>query len=437
MIIVVGGGVAGMATALGLRDAGKQVLVLESAATAGGKVHTVTDGEWRVELGPMGILDDVPATQAMVQRLGLEIVRADDVAKRRYMVRDGLLQEAPSSPPKILTSKLLRPLEKLRLLGEVFTRRAQADEPLSEFFARHVGRSLADSLVDAMPSSVYAGDWTKLSTKSAFPRLWELDQRHGSLLRGMLAAERQRKRTGAERGRLMTLRGGMGTLSSSLAKTLGTDLRTGAKVQAIEAHNGQLHVRVDGESLAADRVILAVPAPQAAELTRFDALVSDAYRAIPMNGIAAVTLGFRRADLSHPLDAVGFLVPRAEGERLLGALWMTSTFPGEPQAPKDHVNLRCMIGGSTDPDILDLDDQALIEACLSSLQKHLGAQKPVFTRVDRWHEAIAQYELGHAERVETIEARGERVGVYSTGAALRGVGVNDILREARALTARL
>ena len=441
MIIVVGGGVAGMATALGLRDAGKKVLVLERAPHAGGKVTTVRDGDWRVELGAMGVLDDTPATQALLTRLGLDaqIVHASDDAKRRYLVRDGLMQAVPASPPKLLGSKLLRAGEKLRLLAEVFSRRSTVDdEPLADFLRRHVGRSLADAVVDAIPASVYAGDWTKLSTKSAFPKLWELDAKHGSLLRGMVAAERERKRAGLGRGRLMTLQGGMGTLPTTLAATLGDDLRTGAVVDAVERKGGELGVRSDGTWLPAERVVLAVPAPDAARLVAgLDAEMTDAFGAIPMNRIAAVTLGFRRADVRHALDGVGCLIPRAEGERLLGTLWMTSVFPVAGQAPADHVNLRSMIGGSTDPAAFDLDDQSLIEACLSSLRRHLGAGTPVFTRVDRWAEAIAQYEVGHSKLVETIESRGERLGVYSTGAALRGVGVNDVVREARALTARL
>jgi oxygen-dependent protoporphyrinogen oxidase len=231
----------------------------------------------------------------------------------------------------------------------------------------------------------------------------------------------------------------MGALSDALAAALGNDLRARAEVRALARRGSQLVVETDDAALEAERVVLALPPREAAAVTRpLEGALGDAFDAIPECALAAVSLGFRAADLPHPLDGFGFLVPRREGLRTLGCIFMTSVFPGCAQAPEGHVLLRCLIGGALDPGALALDDTALVTVARDDLARALAIRaRPACAHVVRWPRAIAQYTIGHAERVARIDARGQALGVFATGAALRGVGVNDVVRDAAALAERL
>jgi oxygen-dependent protoporphyrinogen oxidase len=442
-VVVVGGGVAGLTCALALRERGHEVIVVEREAQAGGKVRTERVGPWQVEWGPAGVLDNVPETMALFARVGVEPIVSSDASRRRFVVRDGRLRELPDSPPKLLVTRTLTVGEKLRLIGElrVPKRVTDGDETLAEFARRRFGADLAARFVEPIVSGVYAGDYARLSAASAFPRLVELERAHGSLLRGMVALERERRRAGLPRkpARLTTLRGGMGALPRALAARLDGALRTGEEALAIERAPSGLAVRTPSGALAADRVVLALPPDDAARLARpLDAAIADAYAAIPSVGVVAVSLGYARADVGHPLDGFGFLAPRAEKLRVLGVIWMTSAFPSAGQAPDGHVLLRCLIGGAHDPAAPALSDEELTAIAREGLRATLGlAAQPRFVHVLRWASAIAQYEVGHAARSAIVDERGRAIGLHACGAALHGVGVNDVIRDGLAVAERI
>jgi protoporphyrinogen/coproporphyrinogen III oxidase len=447
-VVVVGGGVAGLTCALALADRGHEVTCLEREAAAGGKVGTarVNDGagQWLVERGPAGVLDNSPPTQELYQRLNLssEVVISDDAARKRFLMRGRRLRLVPASPA-ILFSSVLPWSAKWRLIREPKAPPPPAgvDETVAEFARRRLGDEIAAGLAEPMVSGVFAGDYSRLSIASAFPRVVEMERTHGSLLRAMMAMEKARKADGRPREpvRLTSLRGGMGSLPAALAGALGDRLRTKASVHQLLRSGSGWTVQTDAGPLSADRVVLALPSDEAAELVKpIDAALSDAYSAIPLAGVVAVALGWARADVKHPLDGFGFLVPRREGVRVLGSIWMSSTFPSGQQAPDGHVLLRCMLGGAHDPAALELSDDELVAAAREALGLAIGLTiPPRFVNVQRWRRGIAQYEVGHAGRVATIEERARALGLLPTGSALRGVGVNDVIREARAAAERL
>ncbi len=447
-IVVIGGGVAGLSCALALADRGDDVVCLERESRAGGKVGTyhVSDGAGAllIERGPAGLLDNSPATAELYQRLNLssEVVVSDDAARHRFVLRGGRLREVPTSP-RIIFSSVLPWSAKWRLLREPKAPPppVAVDETIAELVRRRFGDEIAAGLAEPMVSGIFAGDYARLSVASAFPKIVEMERTHGSLLRALRAAEKTRKAEGRPRVpvRLTSLRGGMGTLPAALSQELGERLRTGITAQALERTSGGWSVRTAAGAIAAERVVLALPPDEAAELVKpFDAAVADAYAAIPLAGIVAVSLGYARDDVAHPLAGFGFLVPRREGLRLLGSIWMTSTFPTGQQAPPGQVLLRCMLGGTQDPAALALSDVELVTAAREGLRSTIGLTNPPrFVHVQRWPRGIAQYEVGHAGRVELIETRGRALGLLPTGSALRGVGVNDVIREARAVAEKL
>jgi oxygen-dependent protoporphyrinogen oxidase len=444
-VVVIGGGLAGLTSALALRDRGHEVQVLERERRPGGKVRTERIGEWQLELGPSSLTTNAPLTEALFARLGIdgEVIPSAEAAKHRFVVRDGKLREVPDSPPKLLTSRAISLADRWHILREPKAPPppADVDETVAEFAVRRFGPELARRLVEPMVTGVFAGDYAQLSVKSAFPRLVALEREHGSLVKALIALERARRSAGTARprGPLATLRGGMERLPAALAARLGDAVRTSTEVFGIERGTAGLTIRTSTGPITAERVILALPADDAARTCRsLDPMLADAYAAIPLAGVASVSLGYAVGEVKHALAGFGFLVPRIEGLRLLGALWMTSSFPGSKQAPSAHVLIRCLIGGALDPSALELSDEGLVACAREGLARAMDlTAEPCLTHVARWPSGIAQYVSGHAARVEVIEGRGVQFGVQATGAALRGIGVHDVIREAEAAAQRL
>jgi oxygen-dependent protoporphyrinogen oxidase len=369
-------------------------------------------------------------------------VLSDDAARHRFVLKRGRLREVSPSP-KIIFSPLLPWSAIWRLIREPKAPPAPpgVDETIAEFVQRRLGPEIAAGLAEPMVSGIFAGDYSRLSVASAFPKIVEMERAHGSLIRGAMALSKARKAEGKPRevARLTTLKGGLGSLPSALSRTLGERLRTGVAVRSLERRGNGWTVRSANGELEADRVVLALPADEAAELVKpLDEAMAEAYRGIPVAGVAAVALGYARADVRHPLNGFGFLVPRREGVRLLGSIWMSSTFPDGHLAPEGHVLLRCMLGGAHDPAAAGLSDDELVAIARDGLATAIGLTiTPRFVHVQKWRRGIAQYEVGHARRAQTIEERGQTMALYATGASLRGVGVNDVIREAGVMAERV
>ncbi len=436
-VVIVGGGIGGMATALALADRGHEVRVLESEQTAGGKVGTLRLGPWQVETGPFAILQRA-STEPWLRRLKLEssVVKADAAAKHRFIVKDRQLAAVPTSPPALLTSKALSWRAKLAILREPFLPRGKSeDETVAAFARRRLGLEIAENFVCPFVTGVFAGDYEQLSLRSAFPTLAQLEREHGSLLRGLYAQQKERQRRGELPPDLISFAGGMGDLTHALATELGDRLTVAAAVSSIAKNGNCFVVIANGARFEADRVVLALPAQAASLLLRsLDENMASAFSEIPAVDVAAISLGYSGAGSAVP-SGFGFLVPRCEPFSMLGTLFVSGTFP-QPSLP-DALHLRVLVGGSKDPEALSLSDQALVGRAESELASILGRLPPrTFVHVQRWRGAIAQYTVGHHRRMELIEERGRGLQLYSTGASLRGVGVNDVLADATAIAAK-
>lgn len=444
-IAVIGGGVAGLTAALALRDRSHEVTVFEADEVAGGKVRTEKQGPWRVELGPAALAEEAPSTQALLRRLRLDsdVILSEEEARHRFVLRNGCLRELPASPPKLIWSRALSLSAKLRLLSElhVAARPPEGEETVADFARRRFGDEIAEGLVEPMVTGVFAGDYERLSMGAAFPKVAALEQQHGSILRALIAIERARRASGAlrKRSHLLSLKCGLGSLPLALHRVLGSAVKLSAPVEDLRRAESHWRVRVGGETVVADRVLLALPASKAAPLlSRVDESMGNALSQISEVGIACVSLGYRRTDLAGVPVGFGFLIPKREGSRLLGAIFMSDIFPTSPQVPPGHALIRCMLGGARDPAALGLDDVALIGLACAELERTTGLHaQPQFSHVVRWQSAIAQYELGHADRLARLEARGRALGLGFAGAAFHGIGVNDVTADAVPAVERL
>jgi oxygen-dependent protoporphyrinogen oxidase len=453
-VVIVGGGISGLALAYRLqqRAPDAEVIVLEQAARLGGTIGTERRDGFQVELGPNGFVDNKPFALELCRDLGLSerLVPASEAARRnRYLFLDNRLHLLPNSLFSFVTSDVLSWRTRFFLLAERFRpqRRRGGEESIDAFVRRRFGREAAETLADAFVTGIYAGDPRLLSVQAALPRLAELERDYGSVLRGMSHAARLRRLEAATRkesppaaGRMWSFREGLTLLIETLCERLRFAPLTGVHVRTVRRiANDGWRVQSDGrDGWDADAVALTCPAfQQAAILADEDADLAVAIDGIPYNRIAVVALGYRTTDVPRGLDGFGYLTPQRQQRDVLGVQWCSSIFPD--RAPTGLVLLRAMCGGWNRPEMIDWDDEQLLRAVEGELRCAIGIQAaPVFHHIVRWPRAIPQYHLGHLERIAWIDNRLPRhPGLFVGGNAHRGVALNDCVDQAGLLAERL
>lgn len=450
-IAIVGGGIAGLsiAHAIGARDPLADVVVLERGDRPGGNVRSEVIDGYTCEWGPDGFLDNAPDTIRLVEAIGLSarLSRSRDAARRRFVYRHGRLNELPGGPGAFLTSPLLSARGKARIGWEPFARaRPDKDETIHEFASRRIGAEAASILIDSMVSGVFAGDARALSLRACFPRMWEMETEYGGLFRAMLALRKRRRRgdaMGAPSGTLTSFTGGMEDLIRGLAAALGNRLRTSAGAIAMrkDLSGSRFSLSTAAGIVDADALVLAGPSSDAASLLKgHDPALGALLAGIASAPLAVVCLGYDEGAVARDrgaLDGFGFLVPRSEGVRLLGALWETSIYPH--RAPEGKALIRVMIGGARDPRAVDLDDAELLRIVRSELTATMGLHVgPEFVRIIRHRRGIPQYTVGHRERLQRIDAcLDAHPGLYLAGNSYRGVSINSCVAEAGPIADRI
>ena len=448
-VIVVGGGISGLAAAFGAQQRGASVEVLDAGARAGGVIGTVHRDGALYEVGPNSALDTTPLINELLDALGIRGERADAsaVAATRFIVRDGKPIALPMSPGALLTTPAFTLGAKLRLLREPFIPPAPPDveESIATFVRRRLGAEFLDYAIDPFVSGVYAGDPEQISVAAAFPRLHALEQKYGSLIKGQIKGARERRQS-TEKAKnaagSFSFRHGMQTLTDALAGAV-RNVVTGIRVEAIVCNSdGTWTVAgtLDGAPVVrrARTVLLAAPAPEAARLVRDLApAATQGLTAIPYAPIASVASAYRRADIGHSLAGFGFLVPKKEQRQILGSLFSSSMFEG--RAPEGTVLLTSFVGGRRNPALPAQPDAELAAIVHGELQALAGARgEPLWTNVTRWTHAIPQYNLGHRERLRPVEdAERAFPGLFFCASYRGGVSVGDCIKSAHAMAETL
>lgn len=446
-VAVVGGGVTGLSAAhyLAEKFGPDHVLLLDAGDQIGGQTRTTHTSGFSCDWGPNGFLDREPLTLRWIEDLGIagEMVRANAAAAHRFILKAGRLVEVPLSPPKFLTSPLLSPGGRARVLMEPLIRRRVSREPESlwHFAARRIGRQAADMMVDPMASGIFGGDSKQLSLAHCFPKMADMEAEYGSLFKAMLAKKREKKSVSAAgpAGTLTSFARGIGYLPEVAAQRLGGRVLRNTRAVDLERGHGAYRIRTDaGPDVEARGVVLALPAYAAASLcARLDGELSAALADIPYANIVVLCTGYRRDQVGHDLNGFGFVVPRNQKRRVLGCIWTSSIFPD--RAPEGQIQLRTMYGGYTDPDILELTDKELLgwlKREVEDLMRISGG--PEFVQIYRWPRGIPQFTLEHGRRLAAIEAGEARhPGLVFAGNAYRGVGLNDCVVSAHRAVAKL
>lgn len=451
-VLIVGGGIAGLATAYRLRQANPEVEItlVEREPRLGGKIVTDEVAGFVVEGGPDSFLArQKPWGLELARELGLDerLLGTNDDRRAIYLLRRGRLRRMPDGLMLVVPTRFLpfalTPLislpGKIRMGLDLVIppRRDDGDESLGDFMRRRLGREALDVLAEPMMAGIHVAEADRLGLQASFPRFPAIERKYGSLIRGMLAARKARANgssganaSGDVPSMFVSLRGGLRELVAALESALeNVEILTGTGVASLEPTGVRYTVRLyDGEQRRADAVVLAVPAYVAAELVApLNATLAEGLRAIRYVSTATVSLGFRREDVPHPLDGFGFVVPASEPCDLLACTWTSTKF--DHRSPDGTVLLRAFVGGPHGDDVVEQPDESLVEIVRAEYRRILGIEAPpVAARVFRWHKANPQYDVGHLERVSAMEELCPP-GLFLTGSAYRGVGIPDCVRQ--------
>jgi oxygen-dependent protoporphyrinogen oxidase len=462
-VVIIGGGITGLSAAFYLQRAAEaaglpiRYTLIERDRRLGGKIRTDTvggpEGQFVVEGGPDSFVGQKPWGMQLARDLGLEdqLEGARSARHSTYVLLggrprpmpEGMLLVVPTRFVPFALSPLFSPLGKLRMALDLLmpARRDGADESLADFMRRRLGSEALDRLGEPLLAGIHSADPERQSMLATFPRFRDLEAKHGSLIRGMLAS---RRKTNDERRKsessssvldsspFVTLRGGVGELVRALLEQLHGRLLTGRSVVALDhdpTDAQPYHVLLDnGTRLRADAVVVATPAFAAADVVApLAPALADGLRQLRYVTTATISLAFRREDLGRPLDGFGLVIPQSEGRRI-NALTMTSAkFAG--RAPDGCALVRVFVGGSRTPEIAALDDPALLDVVRAEVGDLLGATaEPLWSRIYRWQHGSPQYDVGHLDRVAALE-RQLPPGLCLAGGAYRGVGIPDCIHS--------
>jgi oxygen-dependent protoporphyrinogen oxidase len=437
-VLVIGGGISGLACAYHLQQNGIPVRLLEAGSRPGGMIATTRKDEFLYDLGPQSFLSTAPLL-ALIDALGLrdQLLRANPRAPR-FILLGGRFVPAPLAPPSLLTTPLFSFGTKWRLVTEILrhTRPPADDESIAVFVRRKFGDELLGRLAAPFVSGVYAGDPERLSLRASFPKLYELETQFGSVFRG---AMKSRPPKGAPRAGLCCFRDGMETLPRAIAGRLGDALLLETSVTGVRqgGANGKPWFEVDvarhqqQETLAARAIVVATPTNVASQILRniFDkiALLLSMIEYAP---VAVFSACYRREQFQRPPEGFGFLVPRTEGLHVLGTVFNSSLFAG--RAPEGMVSLTSFVGGATDPKICELSDQEITQTVGGEVAGVLGVTgSPVSTNLRKYARALPQYNLGHTQTIKSIEALTNATpGLFLAGNYLSGPSIGACVEQA-------
>ena len=476
-VVIIGGGISGLAAAHRLIESSSQsegpleVLLLEASPRLGGVISTEHRDGFLIEGGPDSFISEKPEAIELAKRIGLSsnLIETNKEHRRSFIVRGGKLRPVPEgfhllAPSRIwpfLTSDILSLSGKARLALDLFLPRAsftngEVDESLASFVRRRLGREALERVAQPMVGGIYTADPEKLSLRATMPRFLEMEREHGSLIRAMWKAGssptvREGSVTsgtsGARYSLFLSFDGGMQMLTDRLAERIAhgstnlslSDIRLNTEVEALtfdreSARKGKARawgVRiVGGELITADAVCLALPAYASARLLRaVDAQLATELDAIPYASTATINLAYKRADIPHPLDGFGFVVPFIEKRTLMACTFSSVKFAA--RAPADHALLRAFVGGALQPEMFELDEDEMIHGVRDDLHELLGIERqPLFAQVSKWPRSMPQYHVGHLDRVANIQKRlSDFAGLTLAGSSYAGAGIPDCIRS--------
>jgi oxygen-dependent protoporphyrinogen oxidase len=460
-VVVIGGGISGLAAAHRLVEQNArsktkmEVVLLEANARTGGVICTLRRDGFLLEGGPDSFISEKPEAVALAKRIGLapRLIQTREAHRRSFIVRGGKLLAVPEgfqllAPTRFwpfVTTGIFSWTGKARMaLDLILPRRVAAngsdDESLAQFVRRRFGREALERMAQPMVGGIYTADPEHLSLRATMPRFLEMEREHRSLIRAMWKRRRKQSATessgtsGARYSLFLSFDEGMKVLVDAIVARLGNvNIRLSTKVESLAFDSVSRRWKIGvgaGEWIGADAVCLALPAYTSAHLLReVDAELAAELDAILYASTATINLAYRRTDIAHALDGFGFVVPLVEQRATLACTFSSVKFAG--RAPLEHALIRAFVGGALQPEMYALDEDAMVASVSKDLREFLGIEEPpLFTHVEKWSRSMAQYHLGHVERVDRIRKRVSSLpGLKLAGNAYDGAGIPDCIRS--------
>ncbi len=440
-IIIIGAGVSGLATAYLLKQKGYDVTVLEKKSEVGGSIETSYENEFLFDRGPNSALETTPLIAKFVEELNLhnQLVYANKEGNKRYILRSNTLHALPMNPPAFLKTKLFSTHAKLRLLKEPFVGRSNDGyyQSIAEFVTRRLGREFLDYAINPFVAGVYAGNPESLSVKSAFPKLYALEEKYGGLIVGTIKSIKERKQRtekSKQSAKMFSFRDGMIVLPKAFANYLGDNLILNADVKKIEKQGSKFLLSIihkdENRSMQADVIILTAPAFITAELlAEFDEKLKKHLLDIYYPPVLVQYLAYRKKDILQPLDGFGFLIPSKEKKSFLGAIWSSVIFPN--RSSDEYASFTLFVGGARDPEIFSIDKEVLfmkVRGEFETLMKISG--DPIFSSYKFWPKAIPQYNIGYVEHENYFDQFEKNLsGIFLSGNYRGGISVGDCIKN--------
>lgn len=462
-VIVIGGGIAGLAAAVHLKSGAKaysktiDVLLLEKNNRIGGKILTEKHDNYLVEGGPDSFLPEKVWSVNLARHLGLEpeMLPSNDQFKGTFIysrgklhsLPEGVMLMVPTSFWPMAKSHLITWPGKVRMGMEVFVpkRKARDDESLASFVTRRLGRECLEKIAEPLVAGIHTSNPDNMSVLATFPRFVQMEQKSGSLIYGMISAMKSRphatlsgpppKPGSPKMTYFMSFKNGMQTLSQACADHIGRDsIRLNAGVRAVEPKGkGYSVILESGEILEADHVMLASASYDSLEMVKgFDASLAAKMAVIQWSSSATVSIAFKKEDVRVPLKGFGFIVPRVEGRRINAATY--SSIKWSYRAPDDTIMVRVFVGGGHHEELVhELDDAGMVGMVLEELDTVLGLKaSPRFSKVYRWYKGMPKYTVGHLEQIAVLDRMlATHPGLHLIGCSYKGIGIGDCVHEAQ------
>lgn len=442
-IVVLGAGISGLAAAYWLHKEGKEPFILESKPEPGGAIESLHQNGFMFDRGPNSGLETTPLIAQLAEETGIkdEMLYANPAGNKRYIMRDGILKPLPMGPKDFILSSLFSPAAKLRLFAEPFIGKSSDGyyQSISQFVRRRLGQEFLDYAINPFVSGVYAGNPDELSVKSAFPKLYRLEEEYGGLIMGMIKGAKERKKSAEkskQSAKMFSFKKGMQSLPNAIAARLKSNIEYDASIESI-SKNGSIYkityIQKGEKKTVETKVILsAMPAFAAAKaFSAIDGVLANHMESIFYPPVMTVYACYDKSAIGRPLDGFGFLIPEKEKQPFLGGIWSSVLFPNRTAEGTEAFTI--FIGGARRRDILTMKEDDIIKPALKNFEKIMNInKKPVYLNAKFWPQAIPQYNIGYIEHEKYFENfEKDNKGIILSGNYRGGIALGDCVKNSR------
>lgn len=440
-ITILGAGITGLATAHWLEKAGYSVTIIDKNSEPGGAMVTKQCDDYLVDFGPNSGLETTPKIKELVDDIGLshEMIYANKKGNKRYILKNDELLPLPMSMGGFISTKLFSTTAKLRVMKEPFVGKSSDGyyQSIADFVTRRLGKEFLDNAIDPFVSGVFAGNPEKLSVKSAFPKLYRLEELYGGLIKGMIKGARERKKSkekSKQNAQMFSFLNGMQSFPRAIAENLNGKTFYNSKIIKLAKENSKPVVTYEYNGsvrqIESEVILSAIPSYELSKsVNHLDTKLSDHLDNIFYPPVLVLYLGYDKKNISKELDGFGFLIPSKQKKKFLGAIWSSVIF--ENRSHKDKAAFTIFVGGAREPEFNSEDLPDRINEVLEEFHKIMGIKgEPEIIEKRFWKKAIPQYNLGYIEHENYFNKfESNNPGFFLSGNYRGGISVGDCIKS--------